>query len=126
MRGNLNNIVIYDGLCKLCCNSIRFLKKIDKKQKLQYLPYQSNETLDNLPESESNLLYRDSLLLLTSGRMYFKSSAIIHIFNQIGGIWKIMILLRLIPLVFRDWIYDFIAKHRILFFGKCENLNCNY
>ena len=41
--------------------------------------------------------------------------------NNFGGIWRITSLAFLFPKVFRDFIYDFIAKNRYNWFGKKDN-----
>jgi predicted DCC family thiol-disulfide oxidoreductase YuxK len=36
----------------------------------------------------------------------------------VGGWWRVFQILWLIPLVLRDWGYDFVARHRYRWFGK--------
>jgi predicted DCC family thiol-disulfide oxidoreductase YuxK len=41
--------------------------------------------------------------------------------NDFGGIWKITKLATILPEVFRDFVYDYIAKNRYQWFGKKDN-----
>lgn len=62
-----------------------------------------------------------SLLLIDPGTAYyFKSTAVLKIGREFGGLWKSLWLLEGLPSGFRDWIYDFVAKNRYRWFGKKE------
>ena len=62
----------------------------------------------------------DSIIFYEEGILYYKSTAILKIFQSLGGLWNITTIFYLIPNVIRDFIYDIIAKHRYKIFGKME------
>ena len=64
----------------------------------------------------------DSIILYAPGTSYdIKSTAALNIMNDFGGIWKITKLATMLPEVFRDFVYDYIAKNRYQWFGKKDN-----
>ncbi len=54
------------------------------------------------------------------GTVFVKSTAIIEMFLQLGGIWKLFGVFKIFPTAIRDIIYDYIAGHRFKIFGKRE------
>ena len=49
-----------------------------------------------------------------------RSQAILDCLSALGGIWRVVSWLRIIPGFFRDTIYNFIAANRYKWFGKYE------
>ena len=111
------NIVFFDGYCGLCNWLVNFLLKKDKKKKLHFASRQSEFARIFLKTSTS-LSEIDAVIYLKSGKVYTKSSAILWILSQLDGIWKLSMILFLIPAFLRNIIYDWIAKKRYLWFGE--------
>ncbi|MHC5114911.1 MAG: thiol-disulfide oxidoreductase DCC family protein, partial [Planctomycetota bacterium] len=53
-------------------------------------------------------------------RVYERSSAVLRAMRDIGGIWRLLSILRLIPRPIRDRAYDWIAQRRYRWFGKYD------
>lgn len=108
-------IIIFDGICGFCNKSVDILIKIDRQKRFKYTSLQGEfvKTLDIEPNIDSIIFYDD-------GTVYYKSTAILKIFQVLGGIWKVTAIFYLIPHVIRDFIYDVIAKYRYKIFGKRE------
>ena len=49
-----------------------------------------------------------------------KSDAFLRFTKEIGGVWSIARLGKIIPRPMRNWLYDFVARHRYQVFGKYE------
>jgi len=113
---NTRKIIIFDGICGLCNKSVDILIKIDTEKIFTYTSLQGEfvKTLD----IEANI---DSIIFYTDGTVYYKSTAILKIFQALGGIWKITAIFYLIPKMIRDYLYDTIAKYRYKIFGKREH-----
>lgn len=120
-----NRLIIYDGQCRLCNSTVGFLKKVDNKKVLGFKPHQLLEADEIKELKHVGIEPEKSVIYKTNGRIFTKSSAIIHIFIQLKGLWRIFGVFMIIPKTLRDKIYDWIAKNRYLWFGKCNNLNCN-
>ena len=109
-------IIVFDGICRFCNKSIDFLMKLDTQKRFKYTSLQGEFviTLDIEPDMDSIIYYENSII-------YYKSTAILKIFQALGGVWKITAIFYLIPKVIRDFLYDLIAKYRYKIFGKRES-----
>lgn len=121
-KANTENIILFDGFCNLCQGIINFIKKRDKKTKFSFTSLQSanGQTLLNrfgLPEDDLN-----SVVYISSGEYFLKSTAVLHILKDLGGIWKLFYGFIIIPGFIRDSIYKIFAKMRYGFF--CRNDSC--
>jgi predicted DCC family thiol-disulfide oxidoreductase YuxK len=61
-----------------------------------------------------------SFILIDNGEVYQKSTAVLKIFNRLPWYWKELQVLRIVPPLLRNAIYDFIAANRYKWFGKKE------
>jgi predicted DCC family thiol-disulfide oxidoreductase YuxK len=109
----MDNIVIFDGVCGLCNQSVNILIKLDKHQILKYTPLQGKfvRTLDVTPEIDSIIYYK-------KGKLYYKSTAILRILISLGGMWLLTYIFYIIPEFIRDFMYDIVSKYRYRLFGK--------
>ena len=111
-------VIIFDGICHLCCGWIRYLIRKDKTMKFRFATIQSEtgqKVLNEVPENEKMM---ESIIYVKGNQYFRESSAILEILTDIGGFWKIVVVLKLIPKAIRDKIYQFIAKRRYRYFGK--------
>lgn len=60
----------------------------------------------------------ETIIYLKGNHVLRYSSAVLEILKDMGGIWNIWTVLKVIPKGFRDRIYQFIAGKRYTFFGK--------
>ena len=61
-----------------------------------------------------------SLVLLKDDKYYLKSNAFFEIIKQLNGGYKLLLILKVFPRVFRDFIYDRVASLRYKVMGKRE------
>lgn len=67
----------------------------------------------------------DSYLLIADGRAYTKVDGWVRVAREMGGLWRVAELLRLVPRPLRNWLYDKLAANRYRLFGQtgyCELL----
>jgi predicted DCC family thiol-disulfide oxidoreductase YuxK len=112
-------VILFDGVCNLCNGTVDFLMKRDRKKQFRFASLQS-ETGEFLRLQYQIPADSDSVILIKSETVYFKSEAAIEIAEMLPFPWKITGFLRIIPHKFRDKIYDIIAKNRYRWFGKRE------
>lgn len=122
------NIVFFDGICGLCNETVDLLIKLDKREILKFSPLQSDFAIEMLKDINVNQNVF-SLDTVVYGKIDFidnkpsnksiliKSNAIIEIFWDFGGIWKLAIIGKILPLFLRDKIYDYIARNRYNLLG---------
>jgi len=118
-----SSVILFDGVCNLCCGWIQFLIRRDKKAVFTFVPLQSDtgkrllETVDlkaeNLTTSNIN-----TIVYIKNNQAFIESEAVLEILTNLGGIWRIFGVLRLIPRSLRDKIYRYIASKRYSLFGK--------
>lgn len=109
-------IIYFDGVCGLCNGFIDFIIKVDKKKKFSFSPLQSEYAGKNLPEALTQDL--KSVVYQNEDEIFLKSDAVIKIFLDLGGLWKLFGFARLLPIGFRNWLYDQVAANRYKIFGK--------
>lgn len=121
---NNENIILFDGHCNLCSRLVNFIIKRDKKTKFVLVSLQSASGQSLLKKFGLPGDDFDSVVYIRGDRYYLKSSAILHILKELGGIWKLFFIFIIIPNFIRDFIYKIIAKTRYKIFGRHDS--CMY
>ncbi len=112
-------LILFDGVCNLCNNSIQYVIKRDKRNLFCFAPLQSELGEEFIKRRSIDTTKVDSIILLEPSMAYYtKSSAALKIGQSFGGGWKLLGVLEWIPRPIRDWFYDRIAKNRYRWFGK--------
>lgn len=117
---NQHKIILFDGVCNLCNNTINFIIRHDKKNMFKFATLQSSiadELLNSFPSTKNKL---DSIVLLENKKKYTQSSAALRIAKNLSGGYPLLYGLIIIPKFIRDWLYSIIAKNRYKWFGKKE------
>jgi predicted DCC family thiol-disulfide oxidoreductase YuxK len=116
-----DRVIVYDGQCFLCNRWLHFLPPRDADCQYFFCPRQTKmgqhlmriHGLD--PDQPSSFLY------IEDGCPYIASDAVIRIMSGIGGLWRTVVVLRLLPRVLRDAIYTVISRNRYQWFGHAPN-----
>lgn len=112
-------IIFFDGVCGLCNRTVDFLIRHDKKRLFLFAPLQGNTANQTLPAVLTNNL--NTIICKDGSKLYYKSDAVLHIVAKIGGIWKLLAVVYLLPSSIRDFFYDMVASNRYRIFGKKES-----
>ena len=120
MFKNEKNILLFDGICNLCNRLVQFVIKRDLKAKFRFAALQSKTGQAlclhmKLPMGDFN-----SIVYIRDGKCLFKSSAILHVLYDLGGVWKLFYAFIIMPSFIRDFVYTIVAKTRYKVFGKRE------
>jgi predicted DCC family thiol-disulfide oxidoreductase YuxK len=118
---NNKNILLFDGFCNLCSRLVNFIIKRDKKAKFLFVSLQSASGQSLLKKFGLPTDDFDSVVYIRSDKYFLKSSAILHILKELGGIWKLFFIFIIIPNFIRDFIYKIIAKTRYKIFGRHDS-----
>ncbi|MBT8282246.1 MAG: thiol-disulfide oxidoreductase DCC family protein [Muriicola sp.] len=114
-------IILFDGVCNLCNNSVRFVIKRDKNDVFRFAPLQSEAGRKLAEERKIDTSKVDSIILIEPQLAYYtKSDAALRITRSLSGVWPIMTIFLGLPSGIRDWVYDWVAKNRYGWFGKQE------
>ena len=115
------HIVLFDGVCNFCNDSVRFIIKRDKKNLYRFASLQSNLGQELTKERGIDTEKVDSIVLIQPGEAYYiKSDAALQIAKNLSGFYPILSVFLYLPRGFRNFFYDFIARHRYKWFGKKE------
>ena len=109
------HIVFFDGLCQYCNFWVQKLLIYDKREILKFCPLQSPRAQDFLGKIEN---HPDSIIYWRRGHILYKSQALLAITWDIGGVWKLFSIFKIVPRTWLDGLYDIIARHRYSWFGS--------
>jgi predicted DCC family thiol-disulfide oxidoreductase YuxK len=112
-------IIFYDGLCAMCNRFIRILITLDKKEKYLLAPLKGKNGKILKEEFSKELQGIDSVIFYNK-KVFTKSSAVINILSELGGVYKLAYIFNIIPTFISDSIYDYIARNRFQWFGKLD------
>jgi len=113
-----HSIVLFDGVCNLCCFLVKFIIRRDPDKRFRFASLQSMKGQQILLNSELPVLDNNSVVYIKEGNYFYRSSAILNILFDLGGLWKIFYVFNIIPTFVLDYVYSIIAKTRYRIFGK--------
>ncbi|MGA2778125.1 MAG: thiol-disulfide oxidoreductase DCC family protein [Steroidobacteraceae bacterium] len=111
-------IIVFDGICHLCCGWVRFLSRHPVEPAFQHVSMQSPEGRALLVEYGIDPDDPDTFLVLDQGRSFTDSEAVIHTIAALGGLWRLSAAARIVPRAWRDWLYRLLARNRYRWFGR--------
>ena len=123
--GEPAGLVLYDGVCALCNRTVAWLLRIDRAERLQFAPLEGKTAAEILARHPT-VDGVESLVFVTAvgtpeERVSTRSTAVLDCLATVGGFWWLVSWKRLVPRSLRDWIYDWVARHRYGWFGKYES-----
>jgi len=119
-------IVLYDGVCGLCNRLVQFVLKRDVNDRFHFASLQSEFASSLLRKYEFDPKDLDTVYVVVNHcgpteRPLARSDAILYILQQLGGVWKIALIGKLLPKFFRDALYNLVARNRYRVFGRRES-----
>ncbi|MGX1264154.1 putative DCC family thiol-disulfide oxidoreductase YuxK [Rossellomorea marisflavi] len=112
-------IILFDGVCNFCDQSVQFIIRHDKKKVFQFASLQS-ETGKELLHLHRVHEEVDSIVLIEDNRAFTESDAVIRISRRLRFPFSMGKLAKIIPRRFRDAAYKQFAKRRYKWFGQQE------
>ncbi len=109
-------IIVFDGICVLCNGWVRFLLKRDRGR-YRFAAMQSAAGRALLSRNGLDADDPSSFLLIEDGRAWTDTDAVRRVLTGLGGVWRIAILISLLPRFLRDPMYRLIARNRYRWFG---------
>jgi predicted DCC family thiol-disulfide oxidoreductase YuxK len=114
------SIVFFDGHCALCCASVRFIIRRDRKARFVFAALQSPTGQKLLHKVKSSALASDSIILLEDQQVFEYSTAALKIARHLDGAWPVLYVLMAAPRWLRDAFYRWVARNRNRFFRRYE------
>lgn len=114
-------LVLFDGVCNLCSGLVKFIIKRDPKGKFRFASLQSEHGRSQLLRFHLDPEKLYSIIVIHHERMLQRSEAALYIAKHLGTPWNLLTAFKILPEVFRDGIYNAIAKSRYKLFGKQDS-----
>ncbi len=113
-------VLVFDGVCVLCSGFARFILERDRDFAFRFTTAQS--PLGQALFRHYGLATDDfeTNLVLADGRAYAKLDSVAIAGVRLGGLWRLLSVLRLVPRPIADWTYDRVARNRYRLFGRSE------
>ncbi len=104
--------ILFDDNCNLCKASVRFLAKHDKKNRLSYVPLNSQESRYALKNVGVNFVQKNTVYFIYNNKAYIKSTAVLKALSLLSFPLNILSVFLIVPRVIRDYFYNVIARNR--------------
>ena len=115
----MTGIILFDGQCVFCDHSVQFILKRDVDEVFQFASLQSDVGQQLLKQYNIDPSM-DSIVVIYRDKVYIQSDAAIVIAQQFKGVWKLLVVVKILPKWLRDKVYALIAKNRYRLFGEME------
>ena len=119
----ISTIIVYDGLCNMCNRSLRFIQKHDFRDQFTYIPFQSAQGQLICGHFDIEFTESTSLLLIENRELFSGSIAWQKILGRLSFGYRLLsFVMRVIPAILSDKVYEFVGSRRYRWFGK--SLSC--
>jgi predicted DCC family thiol-disulfide oxidoreductase YuxK len=113
-------LLLFDGVCNFCNDSVLWIIDRDPHERLQFASLQSElgrrvAAQHGLPEEIR------SIVLIEGERCYTRSTAALRVARRLRFPWSLLYALIVVPAFIRDAPYNYFAAHRYAWFGKSES-----
>ena len=112
-----SQVLLYDGTCGFCAESVQLVLRHDRRGTLRFAALDSTfgrAVLARHPQ----LAQVDSIVWYqpaqggASERILTRSAAALRVAQYLGGAWRLAAVGGLLPRFLRDSLYDLVARHR--------------
>ena len=112
------SVVLFDGVCNFCNSSVNWIIARDRRSAFRFAALQSpaGERMQREYGLDPSAL--DTLVLVQGDRVYRRSGAALRIVRRLRWPWPALFGLIAVPAFIRDFVYDFLARHRYRWFGR--------
>lgn len=144
------HVLFYDGVCGLCDRAVRFLLARDRERVLLFAPLQGPTAAavlgrlglaavlpapggasgsgagaaDGEGSGAAHGAPQTMVFVRDEGtpaeRAFLYSAGVLAALDAIGGVWRLVSWLRVVPAPLRDLVYRQVAAHRYRWFGRFD------
>lgn len=117
------HLILYDGVCGLCNRLNQFVLRRDRDDRFRFAALQGEVSAQTLARHGCDPRELDTVYLVlhwgtADERVLKKALAILRVLRELGGLWRGIALLRVLPRVVLDLGYDLVARRRYRWFGQ--------
>jgi predicted DCC family thiol-disulfide oxidoreductase YuxK len=117
---NDKGLIVFDGVCVLCTGFARFVLKRDRDFAFRLTTVQSPLGQALFRHYGLDTETFETNLVLVDGRPHAKLDTVVAVGQRLGGVWRLLAILHLLPRPMADWIYDRVALNRYRLFGRTD------
>jgi predicted DCC family thiol-disulfide oxidoreductase YuxK len=117
VAGGGRPIVFFDGVCAMCNRLVDVIVRADRRSVFRFAPLQG-ETARALLPPLSAAPEEWSLIYLDEHGLHDQWDAVLEVSQRLGGIWRFLGILRLVPRPIRNAMYHVVARNRYRWFGR--------
>jgi predicted DCC family thiol-disulfide oxidoreductase YuxK len=110
-------ILFFDGNCAFCNRWVKFVLQHEKAATMYFSPLQG-ETAKRLLHAHHPL--PDSLIVFDNGKVFSETLAVLNVCTCLKWYWQWTLFFRLLPSKWLNFIYRWVARNRIRWFGTVE------
>ena len=111
-------VIVFDGVCLLCNGWVDFLLRTDRRARYRFAAMQGATGRRLLQAHGLDADDPSSFLLVEDGRAWTDTAAMLRVVSGLGGAWRAVHVLQLVPRPLRDALYRAIARNRYRLFGR--------
>jgi predicted DCC family thiol-disulfide oxidoreductase YuxK len=111
-------ILLFDGVCNLCNGAVQWVIARDPAAQFRFASLQSDAGRALLAQHGLPLDAMDTVVLVDGPAHWRKSDTALEVLRRIGGAWRWLSVLRLVPRRLRDAAYGVVARNRYDWWGK--------
>lgn len=115
--GRRHSILFFDGVCGLCNRFVDLILRADSGDRFRYAPLQG-ETAQHMLGRQEQTGGPRSFVFLEKDRLFEQSNAVLLALSRLGGAWRLVAVLYVVPRPLRDFVYRIVARNRYRWFGK--------
>lgn len=117
MVGPASPVLLYDGTCGFCAESVQLVLRHDRRRTLRFAALQGaygTALRDRHPELEGvdSMVWVEPDGAGKADRVLVRSDAALRVARYLGGWWNLVLIARILPRPVRDAFYNLIARHR--------------
>lgn len=113
-------VILFDGDCRLCHRAVQFVLKRDRAGVFLFASLDSAYGQAQLAAHGLATPRPDSLVLIENDSAFIESEGALRIARRLGGGWRWLSGLILLPRLLRDPVYRWIARNRFKWFGRAD------
>jgi|GEM_PF-168438 len=106
------NLVLFDGECGLCNQSVKFIMKNEKQNADWYFVPQSSPKGQSLLSELLESTPEDTIYIFKNEHLYKRSLAVFEIAKTLRFPYSLIQFGRFLPLFLTDKLYDILARNR--------------
>ena len=117
--------VLYDGRCRFCRSQIAILRALDFTGRLSFTSLHDPSVASDFPEIDLEDLHRQMYVVDVRGLARGGADAVRSLSRRLVLLWPLALLLH-VPgtMPIWQWLYAFVARHRLKIAGACDDGNC--